>query len=60
MLCEGARDFYQPFMRIGFDDIEKIKAEIRSKFLTRYMPVYEKVRIRFCIVLHLIVPANRN
>lgn len=40
MLTEGARDFLMPFMAIGFvDNIE----EIRTCYLPRYMPVFEKV-----------------
>lgn len=43
MLCEGARDFFGPFLRIGFEEVEKVKTDIRSKALPRYMPIFEKV-----------------
>jgi len=40
MLSEGARDFLMPYMAIGFLDKTE---EIKTKFLPRYMPIFEKI-----------------
>ncbi|GFO20595.1 glutathione s-transferase-like protein [Plakobranchus ocellatus] len=43
MLFEGGRDFFTPILAVGFRPEADVLAEVKSKSLPKYMPLFEKV-----------------
>ena len=43
MLFEGTRDFIAKFYAFGFANDSKIKEELDTKILPKYLPIFNKV-----------------
>jgi len=46
MMYEGTRDFLRAYVRMCFDPEETVKAEVKEKALPKYLPAFEKVRLK--------------
>lgn len=67
MLFEGTRDFIAKFYAFGFANDTKIKEELDTKILPKYLPIFNKVGstwlndvLRVPIVCMRIVPQVQN